>query len=261
MLTQGQKREFVEQGYLKIPGVVPQVMIEAARRKVYHSIGNVGMGGENLEKSRGGYFCAELMSDETIIDMYNKTPVMEIAQDLMGDGNVEPIGRAKTYPRFPLPLGEEPDALRGHIDGIGNGSNGQPKGQYSRGFTAFGVIYLQDVDAPDSGNFTVWPKTHTFFEDWFKQQGGHEILKEGMPHPDLPEPPIMVTGNAGDFIIAHHAVMHTGGQNASPNVRLATIARLKHVDVEKNGADAYLDIWREWAGVHDVLEASEGAAA
>jgi hypothetical protein len=55
--------------------------------------------------------------------------------------------------------------------------------------------------------------------------------------------------------------MHTGGQNASPNVRLATIARLKHVDVEKNGADAYLDIWREWAGVHDVLEASEGAAA
>ena len=51
MLTQGQKREFVEQGYLKIPGVVPQVMIEAARRKVYHSIGNVGMGGETWRRA------------------------------------------------------------------------------------------------------------------------------------------------------------------------------------------------------------------
>ena len=155
MLTQQQKRDFAEQGFLHVSGVVPQVMIEAARRKVYHSIGNVGMGGENLENNRSGYFCAELMSDETITDMYNKTPVMQIAEDLMGEGNVQPVTRAKTYPRFPLPLGEEPAEPRGHIDGIGNGTNGQPKGQYSRGFTAFAVIYLQDVDGPYSGNFTV----------------------------------------------------------------------------------------------------------
>ena len=46
MLTQQQKRDFAEQGFLHVSGVVPQVMIEAARRKVYHSIGNVGIGGE-----------------------------------------------------------------------------------------------------------------------------------------------------------------------------------------------------------------------
>lgn len=71
----------------------------------------------------------------------------------------------------------------------------------------------------------------------------------------------MVTGKAGDFVIAHHALVHGACQNASSNVRLATISRLRHVDVEKNGPDAYLDIWREWPGVHDVLEETEGAAA
>jgi hypothetical protein len=261
MLTQHQKKTFAEQGYLQIPGVVPQVMIEAARRKVYHSIGNVGMGGEDLEKHRSGYFCAELMKDETITDMYNKTPAMQIAEDLMGEGKVQPVERAKTYPRFPLPLGEEAEEPRGHIDGIGNGTNGQAKGKYSRGFTAFAVIYLQDVEGPYSGNFTVWPRTHTLFEDYFKANGGHEILAEGMPRPELPEAPIMVTAKAGDLVIAHHAMLHGACQNASANVRLATITRLRHVDVEGNGADAYLDIWREWDGVREVLEETEEVAA
>jgi hypothetical protein len=253
MLTQLQKKTFADQGFLRIPGVVPQLMIEAARRKVYHSIGNVGMGGEDLEKHRGGYFCAELMADQTIIDMYNKTPVMQIAEDLMGEGKVQPVKRAKTYPRFPLPLGEEAEEPRGHIDGIGNGTNGQAKGKYSRGFTAFAVIYLQDVEGPYSGNFTVWPRTHTFFEDYFKANGGHEVLAEGMPRPELPEPPIMVNGKAGDLVIAHHAMVHGACQNASANVRLATITRLRHVDVEENGPDAYVDIWREWDGVREAL--------
>ena len=39
----------------------------------------------------------------------------------------------------------------------------------------------------------------------------------------------------------------------SRRVRLAAIARLKHVDVEALGADAYLDIWKEWDGVREVV--------
>ena len=144
---------------------------------------------------------------------------------------------------------------------MGNGTNGQEKGKYSRSFTAFAVVYLQDVDGPNSGNFTVWPRTHTFFQDYFKDNGGHEILRNGMPHPEFPEPPIMVTGKAGDLVIAHHSMFHGPCLNASPNVRLATISRLQHVDVEENGPDAYLDIWREWDGVREALEGAETPAA
>ena len=253
MLTEAQKRHFVKEGYLHIPGAVPKVMIDAARRAVNYSIGNVGIGGEDLSKHRSGFFCHELLGVPVITDMFNKTPVMRIAESLMGEGNVLPVERAKTYPRFPMAPDQEPSSFRGHIDGIGSGTNGTAKGDYKRSFTAFAVIYLADVPEPHSGNFTVFPRSHTFYADHFSKHG-HEVLANGMPRLDLPQEPLMVTGKAGDLVIAHHQVVHGACSNASPNVRLATIARLSHKDVKEVGRDAYTDIWREWPGLQEVLE-------
>ena len=251
-ITDAQKRQFAEEGYLKIPGAVPKSMIETSLRAVNYSIGNIGIGGEDPSRNRSGFFCAELLDAPFILDMYNKTPVMQIAESLMGKGNVLPVERAKTYPRFPLPLGQEPSPPRGHIDGIGSGTNGTAKGDYKRSFTAFAVVYLVDVPESYSGNFTVWPQSHRFFANYFTEHG-HEVLANGMPRPNLPKDPIMITGNAGDLILAHHQVVHGACLNASPNVRLATITRLKHKHADKIGKDAYTDIWREWSGVRDVL--------
>lgn len=252
MLTDAQKREFVEEGFLVIPQAIPTEMVEAARRAVNHSIGYVGQGGENLENNRSAFFCAELLEAPVILDLYNQSPVMTIAEELMGQGNVQPVVRAKPYPRFPLPVGEVPPEPGGHIDGIGNGFNGTAKGDYKRGFTAFAVIYLADVLQPYSGNFTVWPKSHRFFADYFQREG-HQVLANGVPRLEMPEAPIMVTANAGDLILAHHQLFHAGGPNASPDVRLAVIARLQHKDVAEIGYDAYTDIWREWPGLHDFI--------
>ncbi len=253
MLTNRQKRQFVAEGYLKIPGVVPQVLIENALRAVNHSIGHVGLGGEDWANNRSAFFCAELMDKPVILDLYHKTPVIQIAESLMGEGNVLPVIRAKPYPRFPLAPGEEAPEPRGHLDGIGNGSNGTAKGEYQRGFTAFAVIYLTDLTEPDSGNFTVWPKSHRFFAEYFQREG-HEVLANGIPRLDLPEAPIMLMAKAGDLILAHHQIFHTGGPNASPNVRQAVISRLRHKDCDEVGYDAYTNIWREWPGIRAVLE-------
>ena len=63
----------------------------------------------------------------------------------------------------------------GHLDGIkavGDRLRGwREDGTYSRNFTAFAVVYLDHVPAPHGGNFTVWPKSHHFFEDYFKEHG------------------------------------------------------------------------------------------
>jgi hypothetical protein len=260
MLSNTQKRQFVEEGYLIIPGAIPQVLVAAARQAINHSIGHIGLGGEDMANNRSAFFCAELLEAPVILDLYHKTPVMAIAEALMGEGNVQPITRAKPYPRFPLPPHEDPDEPRGHLDGIGNGSNGMAKGVYRRGFTAFAVIYLNDVLEPYSGNFSVWPKSHRFFADYFKQEG-HEVLAHGMPRLELPEGPVMLNANAGDLIIAHHQLFHNACPNASPNVRYAVIARLQHKDVAEIGYDAYRDIWREWPGVHNVLETREATFA
>ena len=256
MLSKRQKRQFADEGYIVVPGALPPVMVEAARRAVNHSIGHVGISGEDLAKHRAGFHCAELLDAPVITDLYNRTPVMRVVEALMGKGNVKPVARAKVYPRFPLAPGEEARAPGGHIDGIGNGTNGQPKGAYNRNFTAFAVIYLVDVLKTHSGNFTVWPQSHRVYEAYFKEHG-HEILAEGMPRIDLPEEPVMITAKAGDLVIAHHALMHSACANASPDVRLAVIARLGHKDVAELGPDAYLDIWREWPGVQEIL-AEEG---
>jgi hypothetical protein len=189
------------------------------------------------------------------MDLFNASPVVSLAESLMGEGNLQkPIRGAQVAPRFPTVIGDVPPEPRGHLDGMGTGTNGMPKGVYRRGFTAFAVIYLADVPEPYSGNFTVWPGSHRFFENYFNREG-LEVLSNGTPRLDLPEGPDMITGNAGDFIIAHHQMIHTGGPNASPNIRYAAIARLRHIDCDKNGNDGFLDIWREFPCVREAVAA------
>ena len=252
-LTPEQIREFYDRGYVKIPGAISKAMVDTARQAVNHSIGTLGPNGEDMSKHRAAQFCRDLNGSPVIMDLFNASPVISLAESLMGEGNLQkPIRGAQVAPRFPTVIGDVPPEPRGHLDGMGTGTNGMPKGVYRRGFTAFAVIYLADVPEPYSGNFTVWPGSHRFFENYFKREG-LEVLSNGTPRIDLPEGPDMVTGNAGDFIIAHHQMIHTGGPNASPNIRYAAIARLRHIDCDKNGNDGFLDIWREWSGVRDVL--------
>ncbi len=254
-LTPEQIREFYDRGYVKIPGAISKAMVDTARQAVNHSIGTLGPNGEDMSKHRAAQFCRDLNGSPVIMDLFNASPVISLAESLMGEGNLQkPIRGAQVAPRFPTVIGDVPPEPRGHLDGMGTGTNGMLKGVYRRGFTAFAVIYLADVPEPYSGNFTVWPGSHRFFENYFKREG-LEVLSNGTPRIDLPEGPDMVTGNAGDFIIAHHQMIHTGGPNASPNIRYAAIARLRHIDCDKNGNDGFLDIWREFPCVREAIAA------
>ena len=254
-LTPEQIREFYDRGYVKIPGAISKAMVDTARQAVNHSIGTLGPNGEDMSKHRAAQFCRDLNGSSVIMDLFNASPVVSLAESLMGEGNLQkPIRGAQVAPRFPTVIGDVPPEPRGHLDGMGTGTNGMPKGVYRRGFTCFAVIYLADVPEPYSGNFTVWPGSHRFFENYFKREG-LEVLSNGTPRLDLPEGPDMITGNAGDFIIAHHQMIHTGGPNASPNIRYAAIARLRHIDCDKNGNDGFLDIWREFPCVREAVAA------
>ena len=253
-LTTEQIREFYYRGYIKISGAISKAMIDTARQAVNHSIGSLGPNGEDMSKHRAAQFCRDLNGSPVIMDLFNNSPVISLAESLMGEGNLKtPIGGAQVAPRFPTATGETPPEPRGHLDGMGNGKNGMEKGVYRRGFTAFAVIYLADVAEPYSGNFTVWPGSHRAYETHLKNEGV-EILSNGTPRIDLPEEPDMITGKAGDLIIAHHQMIHGGGPNTSSNIRYASIARLRHVDSEENGNDCFTDIWREYPGVREVME-------
>ena len=251
MLSQQQKREFVDQGFLKLPDLVPLAMCDRALKAINHSIGTVGKSGGDPEKFTVDQFCHELTDQLMMTDVFNNTGIKEAAEDLMGDGCMVPVTRVQIAPRFPLALGEDQPRLAGHLDGIGGGTNGTAKGSYIRTFSLFAIVYLTDVPKHGSGNFTVWPKSHREFETYFREVG-HGVLGQGIPHIEHAETPVMVTGKPGDVVLAHHLVQHEGGYNVSPNVRHALISRLKHRDWIAPGYDAYTNIWKEWKGLEHL---------
>ncbi len=253
MLTREQKKQFVSDGYLHVPGVVPRYMVHAALRAINHSIGNIGKTGGDLSRFREDSFCHELTNSPLMTDIINKTDIASLVEDLIGPGNMQPVTSVQIAPRFPLPPDQGPEPYCGHLDGIGVGSNGMAKGVYVRNFTIFAVVYLVDVLEPESGNFTVWPHSHIEFEEHFRRVG-HEVMAKGVPQIDLAHKRVMVTGAAGDVILAHHQMHHTAGHNISPHVRHALISRVRHKHIANVDKEAYTDIWREWEGIADLIQ-------
>ena len=255
VLTHKQKLTFFEDGYVQLSGAVPRLMVEAARHAINHSIGNVGMHEEDLEILRARSYCRELQNEAVMTDLFNRTPVFQLLESLLGVGNVQLCRSAQIALRFPGPPFADPGEPRGHLDGLGPGTNGMEKGTYARGFTGLAVIYLSRVAEPYSGNFTVWPGSHRFFEEYFTRHG-HGLLKDGMPQVELPRGPVQITGEPGDVVLTHHQLVHSAAPNASPGIRYAAIFRVRHAEYEQVGLEAFTDIWREWPGIREAVAAS-----
>lgn len=251
LLRPGQRSFFVEKGYVQIPGAAPADKVSAALRAINHSIGAVGPTGGDPAAFQGNSFCFELRRAAAVLDLFNATPVYALAEALLGRGNVQRLAEAQIAPRFPLPAGVAPPPLAGHLDATGTGSNGQPAGSYVRDFSLIVAIYLTDVPGPYGGNFTVWPGSHIETRDFFRRVG-HAVLQDGDPDIPLAAAPAMLTGRAGDVILAHHLLQHAGGPNASPHVRHAVIGRLKHQNVACLDKEGFVEMWQEFEGVADL---------
>jgi hypothetical protein len=251
ILTASQKSDFRENGYLVVPGAVPKVMIDRVLHAINHSLGEEGMNKEDLPTLRAQSYCKEIRQDPAVTDLLNASPVFSFAEQLIGEGNVSKATGGQIALRFPRPLEADPPPPNGHLDGLGSGLNGSEKGTYRRRFTALAVILLNQLDEPYCGNFTVWPKSHTFFENHFNENGV-EVLEDGMPRLPLPEEPVQITGSAGDVVITHHQLVHTAAPNVSPHIRYAAIFRVQHVDCETFANKAYTDIWHEWPGIREL---------
>lgn len=247
-LTTKQAVHFVTDGYLQVSGALPKQKVEQALRAINHSIGIVGKTGADPEAFRQDSFCSELRSAEVLLNLFNGTQVKALAEGLLGHGKVQALLDVQVAPIFPLPPLVKAAALAGHLDATGTGTNGNARGSYVRDFSLIAVIYLVDVPAESCGNFTVWPGSHVETRDFFLAHG-HEILVEGDPDIPLQGKPRMLTGKAGDIVMAHHLLQHVGGPNTSPQVRHALIGRMAHVDVSQHGYGAFTDMWREFEGV------------
>ncbi len=243
-LTDAQRQEFFEQGYLRVPNVVPKETVNAALRAINHSLGE-GMDPAQLTRFRSQSYCPELQKESVITDLYNATPAKALAESLIGVGRVNPITAGQIALRFPG-MQAQPVLGQPHLDGMYSPSNGVPKGRILS-FTMLLGIMLNDVSDDWAGNLAVWPGTHRLYENYFRQHGP-EALLAGMPPIEMPKP-VMLKSNAGDIVMAHYQLAHTAAPNISPNVRYAIYFRLQHVKHDDQWKEAMTDVWLEWNGI------------
>jgi ectoine hydroxylase-related dioxygenase (phytanoyl-CoA dioxygenase family) len=244
-LTYSQKRELFENGYVKIPKAVPDLMIDEALQTINHSMGE-GIPPDQIQIYRSRSYCPEVQSSTAITDLFNKTPAKDLVGSIMDIDRIHPITSGQIALRFPA-SGSEPRPAHPHLDGMYSPTNGVKAGQISN-FTALVCVMLSDVTGDHAGNLSVWPKTHHQYEAYFQEHGA-EALLDGMPPIELPEP-VQVTGKRGDIVIAHYNLAHGVTPNISPNIRYAVFFRMKHLDInETNWQRPMEDIWMHWPGI------------
>jgi hypothetical protein len=256
-LTEGQKQEIIERGYVKVPGVVPEEKVHAAVKAINASFGD-GIDPEKIVTFRAQSFCPELRRDPVITGLLNDTQAWSLAESAIGKGRIKPSESGQIAIRFPV-AGDPELRLGGHLDGRHSATNGVPKDDI-RNFTMLLGVALSDVEEEWSGNLALWPGSHALYEAYFKEHGV-EILrkggKEGMPQIDEPEAEQQMA-RAGDVFLVHYQIKHGSVTNISPFPRYAVYFRLNHVDHESQKFEALTDIWLEWEGLRRLAAASIG---
>jgi hypothetical protein len=246
-LTEIDKASLRDNGFVKLPGIIPADLVDRALRAINSSLGSRGMHPDDLVTFRARSFAPEVQRSAQITDLFNASPLRELAESAIGAGSLRPVNSGQIALRFPTM--EAAHAPHPHIDGMYSPHNGVPKGSIQN-FTALAGVFLSDVMAPDSGNFTVWPGSHVLYEEYFRKHGPQALL-EGMPAVELPEPQ-QVTARAGDAVLAHYQLGHGIAGNASPHVRYAIFFRLSHVDHDRVRWECMTDLWKEWSGMADI---------
>jgi len=252
-LTLAQRRALYADGCVVLPGAVPRAAVDRAVRAINASLGAQGMHPEKLTQYRAQTYCPELTGTEPITDLMNRSPLFSLCESAVGAGKLRPVRSGQIALRFPGT--GEPSAPGAHIDGMYSPSNGVTKGTIAN-FTLLAGVYLSDVPEPFSGNFSVWPGSHRLYETYFRQAGPQALL-EGMPKVDGLPAPRQITARAGDAVICHYQLGHGVAGNGSPHTRYAIFFRLTHVDHDAVHWECMTDIWLEWAGMRETVEAAE----
>jgi hypothetical protein len=255
-LTERQKRELIDEGYTRLPGLVPEALVDAAVKAINCSL---GQGTTELDDPRVHEYscCPDLMASPVIMAMMDRTPLRSLCDGLLGPGNLRPFDGSQIALRFPT-LEEPPPKPRPHIDGMGGPSRKYP-GPVSN-FTGLAMVLLSDLPRPDMGNFTVWPGSHSRFESYFREHGPDTFVSKGLPPVEIGEP-VQVLGRKGDVLLAHWQLAHHYSPNTSPNIRYAVFFRLYHMDRDKAWRErrelwrpeTLTDIWLEWPGLRSAL--------
>src|SRR2546423_306396 len=115
-LSYNQKQSLAREGFVRVPGVVPRVMIDRALREINHAVGE-GMNVEEMPKFRAQTYCPGITRSQAIGGLLKAPPAWSLAESAIGGGRIQPAEYGQIALRFPG-LQDPPGAPRPHIDGM-----------------------------------------------------------------------------------------------------------------------------------------------
>ncbi|GHO87799.1 hypothetical protein [Dictyobacter formicarum] len=115
-LTSQQKQNFFEQGFVKLPGIIPTPLVHNALRAINTSLGSRGIDPAQLPTLRSRSYCPEIQDSEAITGLLNSSPLWSVAESAIGQGHIKPVHSGQIALRFP----QDGPARVGnpHLDGM-----------------------------------------------------------------------------------------------------------------------------------------------
>lgn len=250
MLSEGQLREFGGQGYLVLPGVVPERLLAPVDAEIDALVAESpppagAIGGHSYFQPPGRLPAA----DAALRD----SPAIGLAEALVSprtlDHGLDHIQVALNIP----PSAHRPGAP--HLDGH------RPEQARPHSFTMLAGIYLVDESAPDSGNLWVWPGSHLVHERLFRAQGPAALLADSGHATSLAAPPrysqpVQALARRGDLLLAHFLLGHNSGGNTSNRTRRIVYYRLSCPGHASRWADTFTSAFTEYEPVRRALGAA-----
>lgn len=267
LLTYDAKLNFIADGYMMLPAIIPTVLVRDAVKFINMQIGGGIISPQlNLRHDPVTQFATTGTDDPRITNLLNETQLVEVIHSLLyGEytynykSSLVRAHGAQIALRYPQE-GNPPvtPIVNGyHIDGL-------DRAQHST-FNLLVGVCLSDTLEDYSGNLGIWPGSHHSIHDCIvrhrlpaqpKQYQVEETASKlrDIMGIDLGEP-MQVKLMAGDAIIVHQKVAHRGMPNYSPHIRNMIYFRISH---ERLAAATDEEIWRNpfvfFAGLEEIYQ-------
>ena len=245
-------RRFATDGFLVIPGVVPEPLLAAADEEIDGLITETPRGEGDDGPGPRLWFPprARLPRCEAVL---RASPALAMADEL-----VAPLGLDHAFDHIQVATTVPPDP---HVPG-GPHIDGHAPGQDPpASFTLLAGVLLTDQSSPRSGNLWVWPGSHHDHQTVFRERGSRALQATGGHSTLLTPPPVLrpgkpVLGRRGDLLLAHFLLGHNKGGNTASHERRTIYYRLAVPGHAARWEDTFLDAWTEYAPVRAALTGS-----
>ena len=240
MLTTKQIAFFQEHGYLILKNFIDSEIIEEWRTQVWKHFNSSF---ETPETWPNDYEIPGF----SFSPVFGHLPVMQKVADQLGGGQFFTGGGGSPIIKWPNPEEEWAMPKDGHIDAYGAVAGWSP-------FMLGATTYLYDAK-PKAGNFIFWPQSHTSTHKYFLQypeqiDGSFYDIEDWdwrMLSDLSPEGPREFIGAAGDVVLWHAFLCHTGSANVRDVPRFGLFVRYAHEKLEEIKYEIPEDLWKYWA--------------